>query len=101
MKQITLSLAFLLYVVLSAVWLAATPRVAAAAVPELPADIERLYNGRLYRQAAESLNGAIQREPQESSLHYWLGRSVYELGVYNRALTSLEGAVVLGPARLA
>jgi len=37
-----------------------------ATVRELPADIERLYNGGLYRQAAEALNVAIQREPQEA-----------------------------------
>jgi tetratricopeptide (TPR) repeat protein len=99
MKQITLSLAFLFSVLLSPGWLATAPAVAATAVRELPADIERLYNGGLYRQAAESLNAAIQRDPQESTLHYWLGRCFYELRDYNRAVSSLERAIALEPER--
>jgi tetratricopeptide (TPR) repeat protein len=99
MKQITVSLAFLFSVLLSAGWLATAPPVAASAVRELPADIERLYNGGLYRQAAESLNAAIQRDPQESTLHYWLGRCFYELRDYNRAISSLERAIALEPER--
>ena len=74
--------------------MAASPR-SSAAVRELPADIERLYNGGLYRQAAESLNAAIQREPREASLHYWLGRCFYELRDYNRAISSLERAIAI------
>jgi len=72
---------------------------ARAAGRELPPDIERLYNGGLYRQAAEALNAAIQREPRESSLHYWLGRCFYELRDYNRAISSLERAIALEPDR--
>ena len=99
MRQITLSIAFLFSAVFAAGWLTSMPPVAGAAVRELPADIERLYNGGLYRQAAESLNAAIQREPKESSLHYWLGRCFYELRDYNRAITSLERAIALEPER--
>lgn len=99
MRQITLSLAGLFFAVLSAAWLMTTPLGANAAVRELPADIERLYNGGLYRQAVEALNGAIQREPQESSLHYWLGRCFYELRDYNRGVSSLERAIALEPER--
>jgi tetratricopeptide (TPR) repeat protein len=98
MKQITLSLACLFFTVLAAAWLVTTPP-AGAAVRELPADVERLYNGGLYRQAVEALNGAIQREPQEPSLHYWLGRCFYELRDYNRAISSLERAIALEPER--
>ena len=69
------------------------------AVRDLPAEIERLYNRGLYRQAAEALNAAIQREPEESSLHYWLGRCFYELRDYNRAISSLERSAALEPDR--
>ena len=75
------------------------PLCAGAAVRELPSDIERLYNGGLYRQAAEALNAAVQREPQESSLRYWLGRCFYELRDYNRAISNLEHAITLEPDR--
>lgn len=98
MRHITFSLAYLFLAVLSAGWLA-PPVSAAAAVRELPPDIERLYNGGLYRQAAEALNAAIQRDPKESSLHFWLGRCFYELRDYNRAISSLERAIVLEPDR--
>src|SRR5205807_2181514 len=95
MKRTTLSLAYLFLGALSAGLLTSAPLRVGAAVRELPADIERLYNGGLYRQAAEELNVAIQREPQESSLHYWLGRCFYELRDYNRAISSLERAIAL------
>jgi tetratricopeptide (TPR) repeat protein len=96
MRQITL---FFVFASFSAALLITAPLCVNAAVRELPADIERLYNGGLYRQAAEALNAAIQREPQESSLHYWLGRCFYELRDYNRAVSSLERAIALEPDR--
>jgi superkiller protein 3 len=99
MRQITLSLAYLLFATASAALLITAPLCADAGVRELPADIERLYNGGLYRQAAEALNAAIQREPQESSLHFWLGRCFYELRDFNRSISSLERALALEPDR--
>jgi tetratricopeptide (TPR) repeat protein len=96
MRQITL---FLVVAAFSAASLIVAPPCVNAAVRELPADIERLYNGGLYRQAAEALSAAIQREPQESSLHYWLGRCFYELRDYNRAVSSLERAIAIEPDR--
>ena len=99
MRQTTLFLACLRVAALSIGLLMTAPLCLRAAVRELPADIERLYNGGLYRQAAEALNAAIQRDPQESSLHYWLGRCFYELRDYNRAVSSLERAVTLEPGR--
>lgn len=91
-------LAFLLVAALSAGLLLAEP-AGARAVRELPPDIERLYNGGLYRQAAEALNAAIQREPEESSLRYWLGRCFYELRDYGRAIANLERANNTEPER--
>jgi tetratricopeptide (TPR) repeat protein len=97
MRQITLFL--VVFAAFSVALLITAPPCVSAAVRELPADIERLYNGGLYRQAAEALTAAIQREPQESSLHYWLGRCFYELRDYNRAVSSLERAIALEPDR--
>ncbi len=99
MRQITLSPVYLFLALLSAGLLVSAPPRAATPVRELPADIERLYNGGLYRQAAEALTAAIQRDPRESSLHYWLGRCFYELRDYNRAISSLERALALEPGR--
>jgi len=96
MRQITL---FFVFAAFSVALLITAPLCVNSAVRELPADIERLYNGGLYRQAAEALNAAIQREPEESSLHYWLGRCFYELRDYNRAVSSLERAIALEPDR--
>jgi tetratricopeptide (TPR) repeat protein len=95
MRRITLSFACLFFAVLSAGLQTIAPVCASAAVRELPPDIDRLYSGGLYRQAAEALTAAIQRGPQESSLHYWLGRCFYELRDYNRAISSLERAIAL------
>jgi tetratricopeptide (TPR) repeat protein len=96
MRQITL---FVVVAAFSAALLISPPLCVSAAVRQLPADIERLYNGGLYRQAAEALTAAIQREPQETSLRYWLGRCFYELRDYNRAISSLERAITLDPIR--
>jgi len=96
MRQITL---FFVFAAFSVALLITAPLCVNSAVRELPADIERLYNGGLYRQAAEALTAAIQREPEESSLHYWLGRCFYELRDYNRAVSSLERAIALEPDR--
>jgi tetratricopeptide (TPR) repeat protein len=99
MRQITRSLAAFLFAVFSAGWLMIAPRSLGATVRDLPTDIERLYSQGLYRQAAEALNAAIEREPQESSLHFWLGRCFFELRDYNRAISSLERTVALEPDR--
>ena len=99
MRRTNLFIACLFLGALAAGLLMAAPVRMVAAVRELPADIDRLYNGGLYRQAAEALNAAIQRNPMESSLHYWLGRCFYELRDYNRAISNLERAIALEPDR--
>ena len=99
MRQITLPLAYLLFAVLSAGSLITAPPHLCATVPELPAEVAPLYNGGLYRQAVEALNSAIEREPHESSLHFWLGRCFFELRDYSRAISSLEHAIALEPDR--
>ena len=99
MNKTTLFCACLLPVALSIGLLIVAPVEVSAAMRDLPAEIERLYNRGLYRQAAEALNEAVQREPEESSLHYWLGRCFYELRDYNRAISSLERSVTLEAGR--
>src|SRR5580700_7573139 len=99
MRQITLPLAYLLFAVLSAGSLITASPYPRATVPELPAEVAPLYNGGLYRQAVEALNSAIEREPHESSLHFWLGRCFFELRDYSRAISSLEHAIALEPDR--
>jgi len=62
-----------------------------------PEEIERLYQGGHYTQAVEGLQAAVAKTPQQASLHYWLGRSYYELREYSRAMSSLETAVMIEP----
>jgi len=65
--------------------------------PGAPQEIERLYQAGHYAQAVEGLQAAVAKTPQDGSLHYWLGRSFYELREYSRAISSLERAVTLEP----
>jgi tetratricopeptide (TPR) repeat protein len=62
-----------------------------------PEEIERLYQGGHYTQAVEGLEAAVAKTPKQASLHYWLGRSYYELRDYPRAMSSLETAVMIEP----
>lgn len=70
-----------------------------AAFDALPPAIEKLYDAGLYRQAAEALQVATERNPTDASLYYWLGRCFYELGDFDRSSSSLERATALDPGR--
>jgi len=50
-----------------------------------------------YPEAISSLTADLARSPQNSSLHYWLGRSYYELHDYDHAVEHAEEAVRLDP----
>ena len=65
----------------------------------LPPDIETFYNAGQYRQAAEALQAAVERNPTDASLYYWLGRSFFEIRDFSRAISSFERAVKLDPNR--
>ncbi len=65
----------------------------------LSPDIAALYDAGQYRRAAEALQAAIERNPQDASLHYWLGRCFFEMRDYNRSISSLEHAIELDPGR--
>jgi tetratricopeptide (TPR) repeat protein len=99
MSKFTFFRAHLLRTILSGGLLIVTPVWGSAAIRDPSAEIERLYNRGLYRQAAEALSAAVQREPEEPALHYWLGRCFYELRDYNRAISSLERSVTLDTGR--
>lgn len=65
----------------------------------LSPDIAALYSAGQYRQAAEALEAAVERNPQDASLHYWLGRCFFEIRDYSHAISSLEQATTLDPDR--
>ena len=65
----------------------------------LPPAVEKLYDAGLYRQAAEALQVATERNPTDASLYYWLGRCLFELGDFDRSSSSLERAIALDPGR--
>jgi len=62
-------------------------------------DFEHLYNEGLYEEAVRSLGATIATTPDDASLHYWLGRSLYQMHDYTRAMASLERANALDPSR--
>jgi len=59
----------------------------------LPPDIETLYDSGQYGQAAEALQAAVKRSPQDASLDYWLGRLLFEVREFSKAIESFERAV--------
>jgi tetratricopeptide (TPR) repeat protein len=63
----------------------------------LPPDIEALYDAGQYRQAAEVLQSALKRNPQDPFLNYWLGRSLFEIPDFTKAISSFERAVKIEP----
>src|SRR5579862_6758305 len=71
----------------------------AAVLPGMPADIQRLYASGHYREAVEALQSAVSANSAQAPLHYWLGRSFYELRDYSHAVSSFESAVALDPGR--
>ena len=63
-----------------------------------PAAVERLYRAGRYEQAVEQLQAAVGKNPGDGSLHFWLGRSFFELRDFSRAVASLEKATTIEPA---
>jgi tetratricopeptide (TPR) repeat protein len=71
----------------------------AAVENDLPPQLAQLHNAGRYQELAQALQSAVQNQPQAAVLHYWLGRSYYELRDYDRAEASLERATQLSPDR--
>jgi tetratricopeptide (TPR) repeat protein len=61
------------------------------------ADAQRDYYAGRYNRAVDALNSAIEKTPNDPSLHFLLGQSYYQLGEFPRAVASLEHAVQLTP----
>lgn len=78
---------------------ASSGAMAVPLAPELPPQYVQLRNSGRFEELAHELQIAIAGDPQSATLHYWLGRSYYELRDYNRAESSLERAAVLAPER--
>jgi cytochrome c-type biogenesis protein CcmH/NrfG len=76
---------------------AAALPVVAAVEDDLPPQLVQLQNAGRYQELAEALQTALESQPQSAVLHYWLGRSYYELRDYNRAESSLDRATKLAP----
>lgn len=82
------------------VLLCATAWPALAAVEDdLPPQLAQLHNTGRYQELAQALQAAVEQQPQSAVLHYWLGRSYYELRDYKEAESSLERATKLAPSR--
>jgi tetratricopeptide (TPR) repeat protein len=76
------------------------PLPAIAAVEnDLPPQLVQLHNSGRYQELTKALQAAVETEPQSAVLHYWLGRSYYELHDYDHAVDSLERATQLAPGR--
>jgi tetratricopeptide (TPR) repeat protein len=78
---------------------AAVAPAMAAVENDLPPQLAQLQNAGKYQELAKALQAAVEAQPQSAALHYWLGRSYYELRDYNRAEDSLERATELAPDR--
>src|SRR5262249_31700065 len=50
-----------------------------------------------YKVALTTLSAALAKGQNEASLHFWIGRSHYELREYEQAVTDFELAVKLEP----
>src|SRR5262245_52263685 len=50
-----------------------------------------------YKGAQSALTAALKNSPNDASLHYWLGRTDYELRNYDDAVSQIELAVRLTP----
>lgn len=64
-----------------------------------PPAVEALYNSGSYHQAATELQSAIEHNPQDPSLYYWLGRCYFEVHDFDRAIFNWERAVSLDSGR--
>ena len=61
-----------------------------------PAVRAQLDSGN-YKGAQSALTAALKNSPNDASLHYWLGRTDYELRNYDDAVSQIELAVRLTP----
>jgi tetratricopeptide (TPR) repeat protein len=60
-------------------------------------DGQRLFDAGQYSQAADLLNAAAEKSPDDAQLRFLLGRCYYELGDFARAIDALEHGVAISP----
>ena len=90
----------LLAMTLLATVLAANPVRGLPVKPDaLPPNIEALFNAGQYRQAVVALQAAVEGDPENASLHYWLGRSFFEIHDFSHSISSFEGAIKFDASR--
>jgi tetratricopeptide (TPR) repeat protein len=78
--------------------LAAGPaRSVPAGIDPPPPSIEKLYDAGLYSRAVDALQDAVEQNPTDASLYYWLGRCSYEVRDFSHAISSFEHATALAP----
>ena len=65
----------------------------------LPPEIGALYAAGQYRQATDALQALAQRNPTDGVIQYWLGRNLFEIRDFSRAISSFERAVSLDAGR--
>ena len=65
----------------------------------LSPEIEKLYASGFYDRAAELLHAAVERNTNDATLYYWLGRCYFETQDFDHAISSWERAVALDSAR--
>ncbi len=98
-KKICWSIPLVLAALLAAQFAARSVAGLAVGLDTLPPDIAKLYEAGQYRQAADALQAAVEQNPTDASLQYWLGRCYFELQDFGHAISSMERAVSLAPGR--
>jgi tetratricopeptide (TPR) repeat protein len=68
-------------------------------VDGLPPEIGALYAAGQYHQATDALQALAQRNPADAVIQYWLGRNLFEIRDFGRAISSFERAVSLDAGR--
>ncbi len=95
-----LCLALLLPTLVLMLWVGGIPlRAATLQTSDLPQPIRQLYNSARYSEVVRELEGAIQANPKDATLSYWLGRCYYELGDFAQSIANFEHAISLDPNR--
>ena len=56
-----------------------------------PEEVAKLYHAGHYNQAVEVLQAAVGKYPQDSTLHYWLGRNFFELRDFSTRSATGDG----------
>jgi tetratricopeptide (TPR) repeat protein len=62
-------------------------------------ELRRMFEAGEYSQVQAASQAALAATPKDPTLHYWLARSSYELGVYDTAVHAAEEACRLDPQK--